>query len=466
MTERLPLPSPSRAAWLLVALFVLSLPAVTPRIYASDEVEYFAYLRSLWFDGDLSFDNEYRHFYRHGVTDAGFHETFLELTTATGLRVNFAPIGCAILWAPFYLVADLATRAAHAAGADAAVDGYSWPYLYAVAYGSAIYGLLALLLSRSIADRLVGRGLAATVVVWLGTPLLFYMYVAPPMSHAASAFVVAAFVATWLRVRERWRLGGVMALGALAGLMAMVREQDAFFVVGPAVDLTWTAIERIRRERAAAWAPWLARLALRVGAGAVVAALVFVPQALAYLTLYGHVGPSPLVARKMMWSAPYAAGVVASPAHGFLVWTPLAAVALFGCVLLATRSAAHRRIAVCLLAMVALQIYVAGSVGSWTVAGAFGQRRFVALTAILVTGVAAVLTHVRHGTGLVWAALGLCVWWNLGLMLQFGAGLMDRQRLEPARNAWTNFVVLPVEAPRLAWRYVVARETFYRNKNE
>ena len=30
--------------------------------------------------------------------------------------------------------------------------------------------------------------------------------------------------------------------------------------------------------------------------------------------------------------------------------------------------------------MVAVQIYVSGSVESWTVAGAFGQRRFVALT--------------------------------------------------------------------------------------
>ncbi len=37
-----------------------------PRIYASDEVQYFAYLRSLWFDRDVSFENEYRYFYDHG----------------------------------------------------------------------------------------------------------------------------------------------------------------------------------------------------------------------------------------------------------------------------------------------------------------------------------------------------------------------------------------------------------------
>ena len=53
-------PRQRQAVWLLVGLFALSLPAVTTRIYASDEVRYFAFLRSLWFDHDVSFENEYR----------------------------------------------------------------------------------------------------------------------------------------------------------------------------------------------------------------------------------------------------------------------------------------------------------------------------------------------------------------------------------------------------------------------
>ena len=44
--------SRAKQPWVfLVLLFVLSLPAVTVRFYASDEIEYFAYLRSMWFDG-------------------------------------------------------------------------------------------------------------------------------------------------------------------------------------------------------------------------------------------------------------------------------------------------------------------------------------------------------------------------------------------------------------------------------
>ena len=101
---------PTRRQWIvLVGLFLLSLPAVTARIYSSDEIQYFAYLRSLWFDHDLSFENEYQHFYDLGIARSdGFHETFLERTTDTGRRINFGTIGCAILWAPFYAVGDLA----------------------------------------------------------------------------------------------------------------------------------------------------------------------------------------------------------------------------------------------------------------------------------------------------------------------------------------------------------------------
>ena len=449
---------------LLAVLFVLSLPAVTPRIYASDEVQYFAYLRSLWFDHDVSFENEYQHFYDAGIAASpGFHETFLERTTETGRRINFGTIGCALLWGPFCAIGDVVAQALHAAGRPIAADGYSAPYVMAVAYASAFYGWLALLLSARIVDRLSrtwsaleGRGVPAAIVVWLGTPLAFYMYVAPPMSHAASAFAVAAFVLIWITVRDTWHPRGVACLGAAAALMAMVREQDAFFVAGPLIDFAWTLASRPRR---------LAPLLVAAAAGAAAGAIAFLPQALAYLALNGHVGPSRLVARKMTWSAPHALEVLASPAHGLFVWTPLALIALVGLVALAVRlSGTTGALGAGLVVAAACQVYVAGSVESWTVAGAFGQRRFVSLTALLVIGVAAVLAAVR---GQRWRAaaaslvFGATIWWNVALIVQFGAGLMDRQRLQPARIAYNTFVVVPRALPGLAWRYLFDRASFY-----
>jgi hypothetical protein len=483
---------PRRQWLLLVCLFLLSLPAVTPRIYSSDEIQYFAFLRSVWFDHDLSFENEYQYFYDRGIARSdGFHETFLERTTETGRRLNFGTVGCAILWSPFYLAGDIAARAT-----GAPVDGFSKPYVAAIAYGSAVYGFLALILAILCAQRLGLNGFVAAVAIWLGTPLFFYMYIAPPFSHACSAFGVALVTYVWLRVRDGWSIRGLIALGAAGALMAMVREQDAFFAFGPALDFLWSGFARNRPSEV--WefeTGWLARRRKLAGvvAAAVAFAAVFMPQAATYLILNGHLGPHSSVAHKMNWMAPHALQVLFSPSHGFFVWTPLALVALAGLFFLPPEGGSHtneresgllspkpvasafrrknetsgrrKQVGVCLLLMVALQIYVGGSVESWTVAGAFGQRRFIALTAAMVIGYAALQQALKSAPArrALTAVTVLAVYWNLALIAEFSVGLMDRQRLEPRKNAYDAFVTLPRMAPSLVYRYLFDRTSFYKH---
>jgi hypothetical protein len=463
----------------LLALFVVSLPAVTPRIYASDEIEYFAYLRSLWFDHDLSFDNEYRYFHERNIARLeGFYETFLVPETETGHRLNFGTIGSALLWLPFYAVADIVVRAMRALGSSVAADGFSRPYVASVAYGSAFYGFFSILLSIAAARRVTltnvtgvyrlarNAPVAAGVAVWLGTPLLFYMYVAPPFSHACSAFAVALFVTIWLQVRRAWSVRGSIVLGLSAALMTMVREQDVFFALPVAADFIVTAARgahekgKGKREKGkTAGAP------ITVLAGCAAFVLGIVPQLLAYRAINGHFGPARVVTRKMNWTAPHALEVLASPSHGFFLWTPLAALALVGLVLLAVRGEpASRRVGLIALLMFALQIYVSGSIESWTVAGAFGQRRFVGLTILLVVGLASLWNALgRRALRLALSvAVVVCTWWNLALIAEFGTRMMDRQRLELGRNGYDAFITLPRMGPELAWRYLTERESFYR----
>src|SRR5205085_1214230 len=123
--------------------------------------------------------------------------------------------------------------------------------------------------------RIAGDGPVAGAIVWIGTPLLFYMYLAPGMSHACSAFAVAAFVAVWLIVRERWSPRGLIALGAMAALMTMVREQDAFYVVGVLADFVWTLIDDLRSGRR----PLVWQRLAGAAAAAAAFAVCFVPQA-------------------------------------------------------------------------------------------------------------------------------------------------------------------------------------------
>jgi hypothetical protein len=470
--------APGRRFWLIfICLFLLSLPAVTPRIYSSDEIQYFSYLRSLWFDRDLSFENEYRYFYDRGIARSdGFHETFLERQTDTGRRINFATIGCALLWAPFYAVGDGVARLT---GAEA--DGFSKPYVAAAAYGSAVYGFLALAIAIVAARRLGLDAFGAAVALWLGTPLLFYMYVAPVFSHACSAFAVALFIYLWLRVRETWTLQGAAVLGAAGGLMATVREQDLFFILPVALDFALWGFKR-------GLAQTLREKAVTIIAAAAAFAVVYAPQVAAYVVLNGHIGPHASVGRKMNWMAPHALQVLLSPEHGFFIWTPLAAIAFAGLVVdlrpegadlrpkgadLRPKGRSYLQIGMrqagsLMLLMALLQVYVSGSVESWTVAGGFGQRRFVALTAVMVIGYAAIHSALRAVSSRARYALIavtiLAVYWNLALSAEFATGLMDRQKLDPRKNAYDAFVTLPRQAPSLVYRYLFDRASFYQQR--
>jgi hypothetical protein len=467
----------------LVLLFLLSLPAVTTRIYASDEIQYFSFLRSLWFDHDLDFANEYRYFEDHYFHDrgvsppSGFGETYLSgeaSRTETGYRKTYATIGCALLWAPFYAAGDATARLLHAMGRPVAVDGYSQPYVAAVCYGSACYGFAALLLSAAIVRRLLGSATAAALAVWLGTPLLFYMYLAPAFAHACEAFAVALLLWSWLHARERWTPGRAALLGAAGALAAMVREQELVFVAGPALDFAWTALQSLRARRAGDLAPrTFTQLAGAAAAGVAGFALAYVPQVIAYLSINGHLSASGDVKRKMSWSTPHFFQVLFDTGHGLVFWTPLVCLALAGLLWLlaggGASGAMQRRerqtVGACSLALVLLNTYIAGSLESWTAAGAFGQRRFVSLTPVLVIGMAALLTAIaRRGETWRWTVRGLivlCVWWNLGLTAQFGMNRMDRQQLNLPDNARMTFFTLPFEAPQLLWRYVWDRSSFY-----
>jgi hypothetical protein len=473
-----PRSSPFHAQSILLLIFLLTLPAVTTRIYASDEVEGFSWLHSLAFDRDVSFENEYRYFYDTGqVKNPGFRQTFLEdRWTDAGLRPNFTTMGSAILWAPFYAMGHAAALIG-----DAPADGLSHPYVVAVAIGSAAYGLLALLLSIAIARRLTGDGVPAAIAVWLGTPLLFYMYVTPVFAHACSAFSVALFLWTWVRVRRNWTAAGALALGLAGGLMTIVRAQDALFVAGPALDFLRFAVfgaidAGAKQERAG-----LASRRARPGAAAMSALaglsgflLAIGPQLLAFKALNGHFRQSEYETRKMSWTSPHGLQVLFDPQHGLFFWTPLAFVAFAGLLLGAVRptpgSAAPaarelRWVAGLSLIMFALQAYIAGAVESWTVAGAFGQRRFVSITPLVVIGLALLLSRAADRPKWIRPAASavvvICVWWNLGLMAQFGLHTMDRERLTLRENAWQSFVELPTRAPALAWRYLTDRSSFY-----
>jgi hypothetical protein len=438
---------------LLLMSFLLCLPLVTPRIRGADEIEYFAYLHSAFFDHDLEFGNEYQYFYDHDPAGlAGFHETFLERREAsTGRHINFGPMGTALLWAPFYLVVHVAVLFLSHQGFRLTPDGLSLPYQAAACYASVLYGFGGLLLLlRSVALYFSEKAaLAATLTVFWATPLLYYMTLAPGFSHAASLFAVSLMVFLFVRLIGRAsQLIDWVAVGAAGGLAGLVREQDALFLAIPLGHLAWDAL----RTRA------FGRAMARITCVVVPAFLVFLPQRFVYHALNGTFSPSPLVRRKLSLWSPHFVEVLWNPAHGLFLWCPLLLLAVFGLLFMAFRQ--RRELGLLFLGAFLLQAWINGCLESWTQAGAFGSRRFLSATPLFAFGFATLFDMLLPtvGTWALGAFLALGVWWNVSLMVQFGLKLMDRQGLEWPRVATNQFLEVPPRLGRVARLFFTHRE--------
>jgi len=428
----------------LLVTFVVLLPLFQPRLYATDSVQYYAYLRSLWFDGDLDFANEYTRFHelnpKSGIDkallpriDPGTGEV-RNVVSATGKLVNVAPIGSALLWSPAFAVAHGAVLIARGIGVDVAADGYSAPYIWAICFASVMYGLAGLLFSYSIARRFVGvwPATAATIVCWLASPLVFYMYISPPWSHTGSFFTTALFIWYWLRTYGRRTLRQWLVLGLLGSLMTLTREQLGLFLLLPAIEALHHYWQSVRAF------DWLRLRGLVIAHSSFLFAfaLTLSPQFVTYRVLNGRWGPAKTVAQKFDWSSPHfwdtLIDVGSSPitghrfAHGAFLWTPTWALGVAGLLLLWRR---NRFLAALLLLVFCAQVWINGSFGTtWHLSSAFGFRRLIEATPLFVLGVALLMEHVRLPRRAWSVLIALLIVWNIGLIAQWTATYTELRR--------------------------------------
>jgi hypothetical protein len=437
----------SRIVFLVASIVTLGL--VSTRIRGADEIEYFSHLRSFVFDRDLDFTNEYTHFYEGNRESLrAFKETFLDRREpATNRPINFAPIGSAVVWSPFYLTAHGLVSSGLLPGP---ADGYSKPYSGAVAYGSAILAILGFWFTFATLTRYLGvtEGLAMTaiVAVWFGTPALYYIAVAPAFAHAPSIFAVSLTFFLWLRARLKDSVFDWILMGGAAGLAMLIREQAALLLIAPGLDL---GLRLLRGD---------VKRSIERGVAVLGTALVvFLPQLFAYQALNGSFGPTQLVQRKMDFRSPHAFDVLFDPGHGLLLWTPFLAIGFLGFIKVVAR---HGALGVFLLAALLSQVYINGSVLSWHQAGAFGSRRFVDATFLFVVGVAFGL--MSFPTKAQKAIVALAIWWNVSLMIQFGLKLMDRQALDWPGVAVRQVTVVPQRLWTTARLYLIDPEALVR----
>ncbi len=392
-----------RRLWLGLALalpalfFQLSQPA--PRLDA-DAVEYYAHLRSLYYDHDVEFSNEFAHF---GILGRGDKTN----PTATGHRRTIFSVGPALLWLPFYAAGDVVARVA-----GDPEDGYSAWHIRAVCLASLLFVVAGLLLVDGVLAPLYpAAATPAALLLLYATMLWWYVTAEPVMSHPGSFFLAALVLRLWWPQRRELSLARAVLLGLTLGLLANVRWQGGVLLLLPAASL----LLALRRSFGAT---------LRTGSLTLLAfALGALPQMLAWKAIFGHylLADPPHGSDFLRLDHPWLLETFFSSRHGLLYWTPVLWGGFVGLVLLFRRD---RATALMLLAPVAVISYVNACSGDWWAGGSFSNRRFDQALPLLAVGLAhalaALLAAARRRPGLLLGAgLGLLALWNVLMMAQY-----------------------------------------------
>lgn len=404
---------------LFAALFALGLAAqlsLGARLQ-SDGFYYFAYARSIAFDGDVEFSNDYRLL---GLGD----KPHLFTPTPTGHAQSAATVGPALLWAPFFAGGHAVALYLSARDPNVNANGISYPYRQAVCVAGLFYGLAGCWFMYGLCARFFEKRLAAAAVAVIvaGSFILWYFVKEPSMTHAPSMALVAAFAWAWAATRERRTRAQWMLLGGLAGFMTLVRWQNALFAVLPALDAARAIIDASRRSDRSAVGKTLVNGLLFTAA----ATLAFVPQMMAWKAIYGSwLAVSPL-GPQIRFSDPQIVDILWSSRNGLFSTSPVLYISAVGLVALAWMRPA---LGLPALVAVALMTYFNACIQDWWGSSSFGGRRFDGTVPFFALGLAqafaiSIAVVRRFPAAVLWAAGAFLVLWNLTLVSAANAGIV------------------------------------------
>jgi len=411
--------TPDRAARaIILSCFVFATLMFGKPIVNGDGVQYYAYARTTVVDHDLHVADEYR----DGLTRFLSSGPLLG-TTPRGYDYAFAPVGAAVFWLAPMWASHAIGAALRLAGIPASMDGYSERYLFAVAATSWLMMFAGLLCCYQLLVQYFDRrsSLLAVLCGLFASPLFPNAYELPMFVHAvdfamSSLFACAMLVAAARETEREW-----LAAGVIGGMLVAIRQQNAAFLVLPAILLVRMLVSGRRR----AWG--ILRLA---GIGSAGFVLGFLPQIAMNLALFGRpIVFHPIYLPSTRWP-PALWRDLFSARQGLFFWTPLMLVAVAGLVC-AVWDRRHRSWASIALLAVCVQVVLVGIVPYGP--NLIGQRYLVNCTPYFILGLAAAFEFLGRrlrsealARALVYPLIVGAIVWNIGLDTLVVRGLIDR----------------------------------------
>ena len=376
------------------------------RVSGIDGVYYYMYLPSVLLDGDIDFSNEVSYYFGEKQVEKD--------RTKTGMVGNHWPIGPAIFWAPFFLLAHFITSIGNSIGSSLPANGYSGLYTTFVYLANSLYGVSGFFfiyysLKRFFAFRDI---LLACLVILLCSPLTYYLWSFSTMSHTISFFAVSMFIFAFLRY------GIGLRLAICSGLMFLVRWQDILFILPLIIYVVHDFYQR-RKKNGFLYTKWLAH-----HLGFVIVFFITVsPQLFVWKIIYGQWIMPASTSQKIDVLNLHTIKVLFGSETGFFAWHPILILGVIGLPILFKK----RRMwgIYCSLAILIQVLFVASIQKSagW----AFGNRFLIGTLPFLTFGLAALFERIKNYRLLrsmaIVSVIFFC-YWNQVFVFQYQKGLI------------------------------------------
>lgn len=381
--------------YLFISIFFLSIfiffahTTYTKTAVFSDGRFYYAITRSITFDFDLKFSNEFEVL---GVTPTYTHSDF---------AWNKYPPGAPILWAPlFYIFSGLAV-VLNILGINLGADGFGVVYEASVAITSIFLGTLGFyLIYRLLKDYFSEIvSLLSVFTLFAATNLLFYIAVEPINSHAASFFAASLFVFYFLKYEKSKHY--YFILGLLAGIAGVIRTQDLLILILPVFKI-------LKYKKPVSGF-------IKIITGVFIA---FIPQIFFWKRIFNSYLYSPYLEEGFNLFDPYITHVLLNNKNGLFILTPIIAVSLLGLFIFAKKS---KTLAIYGIAYFLVQLYLVSAWSGFSQGGSYSVRMMVSTYPLLSFGLASVINLLRKKVGVTFTltAIILFALLNSALIIRY-----------------------------------------------
>lgn len=378
-----------------------------------DVVGYYSYLPAVFIENDLKLnfitpENEFALSWNY----YGF------IYDKEGHRILKYPMGTAVLYAPFFLMAHVL---AHPMGF--AADGFSPIYHFFIQFSGLFYLIIGLLLFRKLLLKYYteSQTTLAIGIVFFGTNLLYYSSVESAMSHSYTFSLLCILLFLTDKYYSNPSVKTIIYLGLIAGLIILVRPLNGILCLS--ILLYNTSNNPIKNRLS-----FIKQHLKHILFFTIATFIIILSQLMYYKYVTGNFFAFSYGEKeKFYFSNPHLIDVLFSFRKGWFVYTPIMLITIIGWLFTHKNNLLGFKIS--LLIIFPIYLFLVSSWWCWWYGGSFSQRTLIDIYPLLTLILIAILDYVNNRTLIIkrsfYSIITFLVALNLLQTVQYKYNIID-----------------------------------------